>query len=225
MEQANIPQNRFEEYLEKIEAREKSRRRKTNLKWFLLLAFMGTGFVVYQQSGVVEKTPEFRKFAIADLDPDLVNGIFAQESEPIIVYHPEIGNDTVTSINDYYQVLNVIDLIEMGRKAYTDMEKKTTDSTSMEPLQTFIVDVAGERQIKRKLIFTIEDYNEEIEYELDFGNGVTKAVKDRTVYSYPLPGHFDLTLKATSKDGRSSKYVKKYEILSGETPVNLANNN
>lgn len=225
MEQANTPSNQFEEYLGKIEAREKIQRRKTKLKWFLLLAFMGSGFVLYQQSTSPVKKDSLRRFSITDLDPDLVNGIFAQSQEPIIVYHPEIGNDTVASINDYYQILNLIDLIEMGRKAYTDIEKKGSDSTQVEPLKTFIVDVAGERQVKRKLTFTIEDYNPELEYELNFGNGVVKPIKDRTVYSYPLPGHFDLTLKAVSKDGRTSEYVKKYEIVSGDGSVNLANNN
>ncbi|MEZ4776682.1 MAG: PKD domain-containing protein [Bacteroidia bacterium] len=225
MEQANTPSNQFEEYLGKIEAREKVRRRKTKLKWFLLLAFMGSGFVLYQQSGSLEKKESLRRFSVTDLDPDLVNGIFAQNEEPIIVYHPEIGNDTVASVNEYYQILNLIDLIEMGRKAYTDMEKRSSDSSQTAPLQTFVVDVAGERQIKRKLTFTVEDYNPEFEYELDFGNGVVKPIKDRTVYAYPLPGHFDLTLKATSKDGRSSTYVKKYEIISGDGSVNLANNN
>ncbi|MEZ4827713.1 MAG: PKD domain-containing protein [Bacteroidia bacterium] len=223
MEQSNTPNNQFESYLEKIEAREKARSRKSKLKWFLLLAFMGTGFVIYQQS-TVEKGTTLKRFSISDLDPEIVNNLFAQGNEPIIVYHPEIGNDTVTSINDYYQVLNVIDLIEMGRKAYTDLEKKSTDSLQAGSLPVFIVDVAGERQVKKKLTFTIENYDPELEYEIDFGNGVNRPIKDRTVYSYPLPGHFDLTLKAASKDGRISTYIKKYEIFSTDGAINLANN-
>lgn len=224
MEQANSSQNKFEEYLEKIEAREKSRRRRTNLKWFLLVAFMGTGFVLYQQSEV--KKQNLRRFAIEDLDPDIVNDLFTSESDPIIVYHPEVGYDTVGNINDYYQVLNVIDLIEMGRKAYMVIEQDEPDTTLQESLEPFIIDVAGERKVGNRLVFTVENYDPQLSYELDFGNGVVKPIKDRTTYSYPLPGHFDLTLKAVDDNGNSSTYVKKYEIISraGQTAGNRREN-
>ncbi|MCB0841915.1 MAG: PKD domain-containing protein [Bacteroidetes bacterium] len=206
-------QNKFDEYLLKIEQREKALQRKNNFKLIGVVVLMISSFFGYQQLN--ETKGKIDQYALESLSPEKVNELFTEKQKPIIVYHPEIGHDTVSSINDYYQVLNTLDLIEMGRKAYMmSAENKSLDTTgSVNPLDRYVVDVAGERSVGRKLIFTIEDYNDSLNYELDLGNGVVKPIKKTVVYRYPLPGHFDMKLTASDREGHTSTYIKKYEII------------
>ncbi|MCB0855361.1 MAG: hypothetical protein KDD63_24225, partial [Bacteroidetes bacterium] len=169
-------QNKFDEYLLKIEQREKALQRKNNFKLIGVVVLMISSFFGYQQLN--ETKGKIDQYALESLSPEKVNELFTEKQKPIIVYHPEIGHDTVSSINDYYQVLNTLDLIEMGRRAYMmSAENKSLDTTgSVNPLDRYVVDVAGERSVGRKLIFTIEDYNDSLNYELDLGNGVVKPI-------------------------------------------------
>ena len=88
MEKANANQNRFEEYLLKIEEREKTLRRKSNLKLVAVMLVMIGGFIGYQQFQNNQK--ELDRYALDNLTPEKVTEMFAYSQEAVIVYHPEI---------------------------------------------------------------------------------------------------------------------------------------
>ena len=100
-------QNKFDEYLLKIEQREKALQRKNNFKLIGVVVLMISSFFGYQQLN--ETKGKIDQYALESLSPEKVNELFTEKQKPIIVYHPENGHDTVSSMNDHYQVLNTVD--------------------------------------------------------------------------------------------------------------------
>ncbi|MEM7655717.1 MAG: TonB family protein, partial [Bacteroidota bacterium] len=98
------------------------------------------------------------------------------------------------------------------------------DSTSA--LGSFFLDVAGVRKAGETLQFTVENYDDQNTYMMDFGNGYRRRVRQNFSYTYPRQGNFQAKLIAT-RDQASSLYVKNLRISPGEvsertTPIAAA---
>lgn len=211
---------KLDDYLSRIEAHEKAERRKKGLYLLAFLGVLGVGFTLFYS---VDLRPDLRSFAIADLDYEQVETLFSENNAPIIVSHPDIGNDTVKSVEDYINVLNLLDLIERNRSLavamYEDEEnsEETEEESNQNKLSPYMVDIEGERSVGTELKFSIENYDSEVTYLLDFGNGYRRRVGNSYRYKYNSAGRYRIQLLATRNEEESSVYTKRITITAKES--------
>ena len=226
MKEVNTPPNPFDDYLEKIQAREAQRRRSRWLAAFGLLIVTGVAAGWFYLQTLNRSPQAWRTFAFEQLDVAQVAALFAEDSAGFLVSIPELGWDTVRSLEEYERLADLVELIHAARFEETiDTLRVGQDSIHMTPesdLSAFIVDIEGERRAGRELSFTIENYDPAIRYTLDFGNGVRRRVSQSTRYTYPLAGYFTLKLIATSPERGASIYTKRYVIADEQVPQSLA---
>lgn len=206
-----------EDVLKRIEAREqKKSRRRQIIMGLTVVGLLGAGAALVSLSD--RKPISLTTYSFADLKEDSLDEILQANSSAILVSHPELGTDTVRTRDDYE---NMSRLVEMSRL----MDKpQNQPQDTLSRMQPFVVDVAGPREAGKILTFSIESYDEEVEYLLDFGNGYRRKVDERTKYRYPLPGSFEIKLLAT-KGEKSSIYSKRFRIdpasqVAEEKPAN-----
>ncbi len=61
--------------------------------------------------------------------------------------------------------------------------------------------ISGEREAKQNMIFTVENFENGVSYNLELGNGVTKKLTSpQTSFSYSKAGKYRIVLKATYKE-------------------------
>ncbi|RMG54922.1 MAG: TonB family protein [Bacteroidetes bacterium] len=226
MKEANPSPNPFDDYLDKIQAREARRRRNQWLLVFAALLLIGGGMGWFYLQGL-ERTPKaWRTFAFEELDAAQVAQLFADDSSGFLVSIPELGWDTVRSVQQYERLADLVDLIHTARlETSIDTLRVGQDSIHKTPeaqLAGYTVEVKGERRAGQEMIFSIEDYDPAIRYTLDFGNGVRRRVGPVTRYTYPLAGYFTLKLIATSEAQGSSIYTKRYVIADEQARPELA---
>lgn len=181
---------RFDEYLNKIESLEKARRRKRFLMALPVLILAGAGIWFLNSS------PQDQ---LADTDIVQVNNT----------------HQTGIAKADNSEFLNIEPTIHTVRQEQP-AEELSEEAAFVEEAKEaiwFSMDVSGRRQVRERLVYKIENFRNDFTYSIDFGNGVVKPMTESITYRYPLPGHFDMTLRAVSPEGEVVEYVKKYEIL------------
>lgn len=217
MGQQNHAQDKVEEYLRQLEAREKAKRRK-RIFYLLPLLILG-GILAYGYFFPSKSLTEPRKkllqvFQASDLNSGKVREIFEVDNSEIVVEHPFFGTDTIHSAAEYEE------MVKFTRQAEEDkfaINSSMSDADSIRvaakgTLEVYTVDVSGERIVGSPLTFIVENYNPEVTYVLDFGNGISREVEERSTYTYPLKGHFVMQLFASKSGKGASVYTKKYEI-------------
>lgn len=212
--------NRFEAYLQEIEARELVSRRRRSLKYVFLFALLATGIIIIQQSGGPwGGQNDLPEYAINELSSKQLHKLFRVDNSEIVVSHPTFGADTINSVEEYNHLVSLVEFVNDDRGLIDGESIGYSKRGKGAGLLPFFVDIEGERVVGSRLFFKIENYDARILYTLNFGNGVVKQVQQATAYTYPLAGHFEMELIATNQQGDSSIYVKKYEIL----PSRVAN--
>ncbi|MEZ4776685.1 MAG: TonB family protein [Bacteroidia bacterium] len=209
--------HKIDDYLLRIEAHEKAERRRKGLYALVLFAVVGIGFTVYK---TISFQKNLRTFSVADLSYEKVQTLFTEDEAPIIVSHPDIGRDTVKSVEDYITVLNLLDLIEQNRNLAISVVdtlsgEETAEETAQNSLSPYMVDIDGERKQGRTLNFSIENYDPEVTYMLDFGNGSRRRVGKSFTYTYEQPGNYRIQLYST-KNAVSNTYTKRVQISQDE---------
>ncbi|MEM6800993.1 MAG: hypothetical protein AAF696_06285 [Bacteroidota bacterium] len=221
MGQNNHAQDKVEEYLRQLEAREKANRRKRI--FYLLPPLILGGILAYGYFFPSKPLSEPRKkllevYQASDLSSGKVREIFEVDNSEIVIEHPLFGTDTIHSAAEYEE------MVKFTRQAEEDkfaVNSSIEDADSIRvaakgTLEIYTVDVAGERIVGSPLTFTVENYNPEVTYILDFGNGISRKVEERSTYIYPLKGHFVMQLFASKSGKGASVYTKKYEIKGEE---------
>lgn len=206
----------FDDYLGKIQARERVRQRNVFILGILLIGILGIGLVMYQWPDLLRREAKLRTFKYEELSEEKVARLFRSDSDEILVSHPILGWDTIQNVNDYQQLTDLSELISMARHPARDTAStQAADSivsTPMASLGMFVLDVEGERRVDQELIFTIENFDPVVQYTLDLGNGVKRRINARTKYTYPLPGNYTVQLIATAGEKGSSIYTKRFRI-------------
>lgn len=175
---------RFDEYLAKIESLERARRRR---RLFLLLPALAVGSTAM--------------FFWPDSDTPLSSTL-----PPIVsVHNPDKAQDLISN--------HAVWDFELATPVPSTEALTTTPAKAAEQQRWFTVDISGKRQAGEGLLFSIENYDNEFRYTIDFDNGVVRSMKESISYRYPLPGHFEMKLIAVSPEGDTTTYLKKYEIL------------
>lgn len=195
--------NRFDAYLAQIESRERSKRRRYQLSAVLGLVFLIGGFSLWYLAPVKES--ELRHYEASSLNYSMVKNLFDNQEGEIVVAHPAIGVDTIYSAEDYLSLRGLLDELEIN-------QVNQSSETTLDVPPTFAVDIAGSREAGASLIFSIENYDENLTYLIDFGNGYRREVQNSITYSYRQAGNFRLRLIATNEQGSSSIYNKSIRI-------------
>ncbi len=202
---ANETTPRFDQYLAQIESRERKKRRRYQIAAAGAILLLGAGatwyFVQPDQSGPL------RQYEASRLTYSMVQNLFDERNDQIVVAHPAIGFDTIYSPEDYLSLRGLLDQLESMSPGE---EENSGESLDVPP--TFAVDIAGPREVGSTLNFTIENYDENMTYMLDFGNGYRKEVERSFSYVYRTTGQFRLRLIATNAQGSSSIYNKSLSI-------------
>ncbi|MEZ4827716.1 MAG: TonB family protein [Bacteroidia bacterium] len=209
--------HKIDDYLLRIQAHEKAERRKKSLYALILFAAVGIGFTVYKTIG---SQNHLRTYSLEDLSYEKVQALFTEDAAPIIVSHPDIGSDTVQSTEEYIAVLNLLDLIEQNRSlalnvADTVATEETAEESAQNSLSPYMVDVDGERKQGRSLTFTIENFDPNVSYMLDLGNGYRRKVSKSVSYTYDQPGNYRIQLYST-KGEVAYTYTKRIQINADE---------
>lgn len=236
MAHPDVRMNDLDSYIRQIEAREKGKKKKMILFLALGLVLASAGAIPFVLSGGQQTLRHFdgESMTIYRLDSIL-------ESDPgeiVLVYGPGVEPDTIKSVEEFYETRNFNDVEptvslqeefqfsddESQDGDFTEVVDKstTTDGTqndggtgtdSKTKLQKFSFAIEGERQPRTDLKFTIVDYDENVNYTLDFGNGIRKRVYKRISYSYPKKGNYLINLIATNETNATSIYSRHIAIL------------
>lgn len=216
MSKDNVSPNQLDDYLDRIEALERSKTRKRIMMAVGLLVLLGGGFMAFR---TLQAPDKIRSFALTDLTEAQVMQIFAEDPGPIGVSHPELGFDTLRSLEDYHSRLQLVEMIKQSKNQLVydvvDDTTQTESAAKTAALGQFVIDIAGDRKAGKDLTFTIEDYNPSVTYLMDFGNGFRRRIRRSYSYSYPSAGRFVIRLMATEGD-KSSLYTKSIRISAAE---------
>ncbi|MEL6133236.1 MAG: hypothetical protein AAFR59_07720 [Bacteroidota bacterium] len=233
MEHPGSRYERLDNYLAQMEAYEKAKKVRRWLGIVLVLT-LGIAAGIYYFSDDTPapiNTKPLRRFAANSLTPERVNQLFVDSPSPLVLIHPVLGTDTITSVLDYYEFLNRLDLmsidyVEEGEDIQTAeiIPQAEEVSTQTEPASAdtdivpeFQVVLKGEKRVGKALAYTIENYDPAYELTLDFGNGIKRKVRrETTEYVYPLPGHFDMHLMLSQGDSTQILHTLKYQIFPKE---------
>lgn len=219
------PYDRLDNYLEKLEAQEKTRRQRLiAILSFSFLILLSGGYFAYRSffvspEVVEENNIRLRRYAAEELNPEMVQKLFVSDPNSIVIIHPVTGVDTVHSMDDYYQFLNRLTILDMDTEQpaiqpASENEELSTEEDLPEEKPEFQVSVEGEKRVGEQLVFTIKNYDPKFELLLDFGNGIVrKPSGERYVYKYPLPGHFDFHLKLVKEGEEEILQTIKYQIF------------
>ncbi|MEO1416023.1 MAG: hypothetical protein AAFW00_12110 [Bacteroidota bacterium] len=230
MEHPGSRYDRLDSYLAQMEAYEKAKRVRRWLGVVLVLVLgVAAGIYFYSDDTPAPiNTKPLRRFAANSLTPERVNQLFVDSPSPLVLIHPVLGTDTITSVLDYYEFLNRLDLMSIDYVAEDDTSPQTViDADSeMKPeeevqststIPDFQVVLKGEKRVGKSLAYTIENYDPTFQLVLDFGNGIKRKVRrETTEYVYPLPGHFDMHLVLERGDSTKILHTLKYQIFPKE---------
>ena len=222
MEQFEKAHDKFDEYLRQLEAKEKATRRK-RIFYVLPVLILG-GILAFQHFFPSKPSTQPREkllqvYQASDLNTGKIREIFQVDNAEIVVEHPIFGTDTINSAAEYEEIVRFTKQAEEDKQAINSSQSEADSIrfAAKGTLEVYPVDVAGERMVGSPLTFTIENYDPEVTYILDFGNGITRTVKQQSIYTYPLKGHFVMQLIARQSGKGASVYTKKYEIKDKES--------
>jgi TonB family protein len=207
--------HQIDDFLLRIEARERSRRRNQLLMILGLIVLVGGGFQGFR---VWSQEQPLRSFQLAALDYDQVKGLFQKDSNAITVYHTDLGTDTVYSAEEFLNLQNLVSMMESSALLVADGNLEDgllADTTNT--LAAYILDVAGTRNAGEALNFVVENYDPAVSYLIDFGNGYRRRIRQSFSYTYPGRGQFQARLIATLGEA-SSVYIKNLSIGSSLSP-------
>ena len=172
----------------------------------LILAILGLGVSL---ANIFRAPQKQQKFSLKELSYSQVINLFDHGAPEIIVSHP-FGMDTLRKDSDYIllrdKIANKIEsgataVADRGSDDFADWEEETTDNAETEEsLPVLRVDIAGSREAGSKLEFIIEDYDPEVFYYMDFGDGYRRKVDQNSVFTYSRSGTFTLHLYASIAD-------------------------
>ncbi len=128
-----------------------------------------------------------------------------QESEIMTVHDEELQvNQDVISEDEGEQ--SPEEDISSDNEAQTPPESETL-------IRTYPVDIAGERIVGNTLNFTVEFYDPDKIYIIDYGNGDRKRVDESHTFSYKRPGKYTVVLTAIDPTTNAqSEYTKQLDI-------------
>jgi len=214
MKKATNSPHRIDDYLQRIEEREKASRRKK-------MIVLGLGLVAALSAGalyfILGANKELKKYSIQELSKEKVTEIFDEDDSRIVVAHA-LGTDTIQNINEYQSLVDLFEGSEIQPAFYQSSQDGSSsddgfDEAPQEILQKFSIDISGSRTEGNQLIFTIEDYDPDINYTLSFGTGYKRKNVGRVSrYTYNSYGTYRLRLLASSADRGSSIYTKSVRI-------------
>ena len=214
MKKATNSPHRIDDYLQRIEERERASRRKK-------MIVLGLGLVAALSAGalyfILGSNKELKKYSIQELSKEKVTEIFDEDDSRIVVAHA-LGTDTIQNINEYQSLVDLFEGSEIQPAFYQSSQAGSNeddgfDEAPQEILQKFSIDISGSRTEGNQLIFTIEDYDPDINYTLSFGTGYKRKNVGRVSrYTYNSYGTYRLRLLASSPDRGSSIYTKSVRI-------------
>lgn len=173
----------------------------------LILAVLGLGVSL---ANIFRAPQKQQKFSLKELSYSQVINLFDHGAPEIIVSHP-FGMDTLRKDSDYILLRDkVANQIESGATTVADRggnaafseweEEATSNPNPEESLPVLRVDISGSREAGSKLEFIIEDYDPEVFYYMDFGDGYRRKVDRNSVFTYSRSGTFTLHLYASIAD-------------------------
>ncbi|MDW3651499.1 MAG: TonB family protein [Bacteroidia bacterium] len=182
---------------------------------------LGLGLVAALSAGalyfILGSNKELKKYSIQELSKEKVTEIFDEDDSRIVVAHA-LGTDTIQNLNEYQSLVDLFEGSEIQPAFYQSSQDGSSeedgfDEGPQEILQKFSIDISGSRAEGNQLIFTIEDYDPDINYTLSFGTGYKRKNVGRVSrYTYNSFGTYRLRLLASSPDRGSSIYTKSIRI-------------
>ena len=211
--------NKFDVFLEQLEAKERKERRRRIMVLLPLVLIMGimAFWLIMPQAPATDSNSQrmsvTRTYHANELTMNKVMNLFEVDNSEFVLDHPLFGLDTIRSPREYKQLIKLVSQAEKDRQAIDNLRVSDSIRVAAEgTLEVFEVDVVGERVVGNVLIFKIENYDPEVKYLLDFGNGERRNIDKKTTYAYPFSGNFVMQLFASSPEKGASVYTKKYLI-------------
>lgn len=223
MAKINKRTNELEDYIRQVEAKEKGKKKKLTILAFAFVGILGIGYIPFH---LQKQKADLRTFPVDDLSIYAVDSIFEADTTRIVINNGANKKpDTISSVDEFIEMTlpetepNLgISFEDDGIEAdttvseATQVSEKTKITQPKTKLPKFFFAIEGSKIAGEKVNITIVDYDDNINYSLDFGNGVKKRIHKRLSYAYPKPGNFLINLIATNSTNASSIYTRSISI-------------
>ncbi|TAE51377.1 MAG: TonB family protein [Bacteroidetes bacterium] len=236
---ANItlrPTETLDDYIRQIETAEKERKRRRVFYiagLVLGLTSLAVTPLVFMKRGSVS----LRQFPAETMSIFTIDSLLEKDKSPIVLtYADGRVSDTITRVSDFVRIsegdggtqnvsyntfsqdypeaglgTDVVDVTVQSDGENTP-PAENTEAAPVTRIQPFAFAVEGERRVGQSLNLTVIDYDENINYTLDMGNGDRKQIQRRLSYTYSAPGLYQVQLVARNSSGASSVYRRSIEV-------------
>ncbi|MDX1907886.1 MAG: TonB family protein [Bacteroidia bacterium] len=231
MQDVNATTDKFDAYLERIEARERQQKRR---QLFIGIGLLSVGVAGFAMFRMLSGPATLRTYALASLDRSRVESLFQENPAGIVVSHPDIGNDTIFSVEDYASLVSLVEYLE--QPAFLTNETTDTDSLTVTEVSAggdsaatvvdpgYFLDISNERVAGQEISFIVGNYNPGSTYLVDFGNGYRRTIRDRAAYTYPQAGRYTVRLISTDPAGNRFVTARAIRVTEpGAAPVSADN--
>lgn len=77
---------------------------------------------------------------------------------------------------------------------------------------TSILMVSGTKEVGKRLVFAIKNFDPDFAYFLSFGDGFQRRVGKRSIYSYKKSGTYKVIMRIRARDGNKKDYLSRLTI-------------
>lgn len=190
--------------------------RYTRMGVFTILLLIGTVWTIFNIGTEKISNSAYITIPSERLSIDLVDSILYKEKKYIL--HRMAVNisseyDTIKSLSDYSQYLEKKIHEYQGTYLSSEYYSHPKLDRPLPQLPKFGLSIQGTRIIDSTLIFTIIGYQDNIDYQLNFGNGTIIRANEHQSFTYNRTGTYTIKLIASSKDYVPSTFDLEIRIL------------
>jgi len=207
------PSNSFDEYLKSVEKRESAKKRRILLLGIALCLGIAGFLVVLLLGKGLPSQSDADKISLEALDAQTVQLLLSKKPEGVVVYSDQTGlQDTIRSLTDYLNFVNFTQMalserveldsftVALDTALFTALEKESEAEAETEEapqkLEPISLEVEGTRRVGEPIRFSLDNYDPENIYLIEYGNGEVRRMPKTHEFVYTSPGEYQIKLTA-----------------------------
>ncbi len=197
----------------------------TRMIIFILVLFFSLSFYFIFKKDLFPKNPSYVIINLNQLSIHILDSLLHTADLTVLVpkSSDQQAYDTITSLRDYSKLVEdfmyqetVPENVESVFFPWIGSNQLNDKPLSKLPKFAFTID--GLRLEHQPLLFSIVGFQPDIDYHMDFGNGVIVRANEHLTYTYDRPGMYTISLTASTKHFVPSVFELDIQVLPDEKP-------